>query len=116
MFRDMHRILALLYHVQTQRTERELSHMYEYLQGELSHMRAGHYVIGASSVKIKVWVIGQIPSDLTLSLLRDFQQREVSKERNYRVIRRLYNQTQGTITVTSVISLCSQRLYRVPVI
>jgi hypothetical protein len=53
-------------------------------------MRAGYYVIGASSVKIKVWVMGQILSELTLSLLRDFQHREeVSQERNYCVIRRL---------------------------
>jgi len=52
-------------------------------------MRAAYYVSAASTVKIKVWVMGQILSELTLSLLRDFQQREVSEERNYRVIRRL---------------------------
>ena len=52
-------------------------------------MRAGYYVIGASSVKIEIQVMGQILFELTLSLLRDFQQREVSQERNYRVIRRL---------------------------
>jgi len=40
-------------------------------------MRAGYHVIGASSVKIKDWVMGQIISDLTQSLLLDFQQREV---------------------------------------
>lgn len=85
----MHSILAPLYHVQTQRTERELSHMYAYPLRELSHMRAGYYVIGASSVKIEIQVMGQILFELTLSLLRDFQQREVSQERNYRVIRRL---------------------------
>ena len=52
-------------------------------------MRAGYYVSGASSVRIKGWVTGQILSDLTLSLLGDFQQREVSQERYYCVMRGL---------------------------
>lgn len=52
-------------------------------------MRAGYYVIGANGVKIKVWVTDQILSYLTLSQLRDFQEREASQERNYRVLRRL---------------------------
>jgi hypothetical protein len=74
-------------------TDEEVNTVYRML----SYTRVGYYAITATIVTIQDWMKRQFFFYLTLFLLREFLQRELSQERDYLVVAELGASRQGTL-------------------